>query len=459
MEQGKVVCTGERRAAPTGCQSGHPMAGRIGTGVAVCVLALAALLTGAGLAWAQTQTVVVIRNWARVHAAPRDSSRTVAIVYGNDVLQVLRTQEGWMLVRARGKVRGWISAQDVAQQEAQPATPPAVPPAPPTSDTAEQGNPALPMPPPDQMAKRMGTPVQSAESLQRLGYRDQAREKLVDVLSHERDTPTAYEATRALLAYYPVGTLPPLVNGKVPANAAIDGRRLATTVLLEEAKLRVQHGDDLSAVSLVQQMLRLNPQDGQAYLGLLDTLNASMAHALTQPNLDNLGVAISIYRQYYPDLPLPIAVQERLKKANVPQGAAPDAAPAVAQQVLPRPEASPASPTAAQPAASAAAPAAAAPAPARHLSAEETALQKAASQAESGHFLDAVSDYQQLLKRNPHDGQAFLGLLDTLNAFMADALAAPNQANLSVAVSTYRQYFPTLPLPRDVQAKLQSVAQ
>jgi tetratricopeptide (TPR) repeat protein len=62
--------------------------------------------------------------------------------------------------------------------------------------------------------------------------------------------------------------------------------------------------------------------------------------------------------------------------------------------------------------------------------------------------------YSFLLERDPANGRAFLGLMDTLQSQMAVALKANQQADLEAAAAAYRQHFPAMPLPDDVQKRL-----
>jgi hypothetical protein len=62
--------------------------------------------------------------------------------------------------------------------------------------------------------------------------------------------------------------------------------------------------------------------------------------------------------------------------------------------------------------------------------------------------------YEFLLEHDPGNGRAFLGLLDTLQGRMADALKTSQEAELSAAVASYRKHFPDQPLPDTVQKNL-----
>ncbi len=327
---------------PTGSAMG--LSWRVGAQLG---LACAALLFGVGLAVAQGQMqgqmqgqtagqgqmqgqtpetsqtasaadrLVLARPWARVYARPSEASRHIAIVYGNDVLPVLERKDGWVKVRAGAKTVGWLSPQDASATGAPEAGPPA------------QGSGAA-MPPPaagsagttgmraDSGAALPALPAgssnpASADSLRRLGYDEAARRKLTQTLLTHRGDAEAYRATRDMLTYHPVGDLPPLQGDSVPPKARDSARLLRESVLIEEAKALVREGKSWDAVLLYQTMVESDPKDGRAHVELLNLLTGFMVQVAKSPNMENLGLALSIYRKTYPDVPLPPEVEARVK--------------------------------------------------------------------------------------------------------------------------------------------------
>jgi hypothetical protein len=256
---------------------------------------------------------VLTRPWARVYAQPSDASRHIAIVYGNDVLPVLERKEGWVKIRVGRKTVGWLSPQDASPAEAPPPGAPAPPSAPPSAPAGAAGKsaeaaallPALPA--------RSDKPA-GADSLRRLGYEEAARRKLTQVLLDHRDDVDAYTATRDMLSYHPVGNLPPLQGTAIPPQARESARQLRESVLLQEGQTLVREGKAWDAVLLYQAMVERDPKEGRAYVELLNLLTSVMVQAAKSPNMENLGLALSIYRKTYPDVPLPPEVEARVKE-------------------------------------------------------------------------------------------------------------------------------------------------
>jgi hypothetical protein len=145
-----------------------------------------------------------------------------------------------------------------------------------------------------------------------MGYGEAARRKLVQVLLEERDNPMAYLATRDMLTYHPVGDLPPLQNGRIPPEARDRANSLRVSVLLQEGQSLIKEGKQWDAVFLYQAMVQNDPDNGRAYLELLDLLTRIMVQAVNSPNKENLGLAASIWRNTYPDVPLPPMVAAQL---------------------------------------------------------------------------------------------------------------------------------------------------
>lgn len=282
-------------------------------------LLLAALLLTGSLLFAADEQLVLGRPWARLRSRPSETSRAVAIVYGNDVLAVLERKDGWLKVSTAGKAVGWLSAADAADAGAPSAATPR--PVAATGSVSPSPVPAAAAPSPGGRRPTAATlpplpPVggapTSADTLRRMGYGEAARRKLTDLLLRERDTPTAYSATREMLMYHPVGDLPPLQGGRIPPDARASALQLRTSVLLQEAQTLVGEGKPWDGIFLYQALVQGEPDNGRAYLDLLDLLTGVMMQSVNSRNMENLGLAVSIYRSTYPDLPLPPAIQARV---------------------------------------------------------------------------------------------------------------------------------------------------
>jgi len=266
------------------------------------VTVLLSAISGLAIAQSSDDQIVLTRPWARLRSQPSESSRAVAIVYGNDVLKVLERKDGWIKVRGGAKAAGWLSPQDAADAGSAP------PVAAPQPGGGRSTSAVLPPLPP-----AAGNPA-NADTLRQMGYAEAARRKLTDILLAERDTPGAYRATRDMLMYHPVGDLPPLEGTTIPPELRDQAHTLRTSVLLQEAQQLVTEGKPWDAVLLYQSMVQGEPDNGRAYLELLDLLTRVMQESAQSPNMDNLGLAVSIYRKLYPDLSLPPAVQARLNE-------------------------------------------------------------------------------------------------------------------------------------------------
>jgi hypothetical protein len=290
------------------------LAGGMAAGAALPDAVLPGAAFAASAAAAEGQ-IVLSRPWARLRGKPAETARAVAIVYGNDVLTVLERKDGWTRVKAAEKAEGWLSPQDASgapppPKPAAPHSPPAPPASAPPRGAAGSGPAAAAALPP--LPTRNTRPA-STDSLRRLGYEEAARRKLTEVLLLERDTPAAYRATRDMLTYHPVGSLPPLQGNTVPKEDRDTARRLREAVLLAEGRTLDRDGKSWDAILLYESMDQSDPKDGRAHLALLDTLTRFMERSAKSPNMENLGLAASIYRKAFPDRALPAAVQARLK--------------------------------------------------------------------------------------------------------------------------------------------------
>jgi len=282
------------------------------------LLGLLLLASAAVLAENSPEQIVLSRPWARLRSAPTESSRAIAIVYGNDVLNVLERKDGWVKVMTASRVRGWLSPQDAgsappAAEMAQPAAAERAQPAAPVpgGNVAARGS-SIPLP---MLPARNTNPV-SADSLRRMGYEEAARRKLTETLLSERDTPAAYQATRDMLTYHPVGSLPPLQGNRIPVELREKARSLRIAVLLEEGRALVREGKPWDAILLYQSLVQSEPNNSAANRELRDLLTQYMQASAKSPGMENLGMAISIYRKTFPDLALPPEVEARMRDSK-----------------------------------------------------------------------------------------------------------------------------------------------
>lgn len=63
------------------------------------------------------EMVVVRRRWAKIRRAPRENSRSIALVYGNDTFQVVNTEGEWVQVRfgRNNRHKGWLPLSDLSR--------------------------------------------------------------------------------------------------------------------------------------------------------------------------------------------------------------------------------------------------------------------------------------------------------------------------------------------------------
>ncbi len=278
--------------------------GRVWVLVTALLAGLVAGTGGAGAALADT--LLVTAPWTRLRAEPAEKARVLNVVYGNDSYTVLETKDGWARIRTRDKTLGWLAAADFVVVPADGSGIPKLP----AGSVAETPGPLPPIPTGPRQPIRGGTALDNAEALQRLGYSDDARRRLVNLVLVQPSSEQAYRATRDLLVYYPLGRLPAYEQANAQSRDA--AKEMGAAVLLEEGSALTREKRYRDAVTLYESLLRQNAKDGRAYLSLLDTLNAYLSDAAKAPGLDDLNFAVAALRRNYPDQPLPQAVQTRL---------------------------------------------------------------------------------------------------------------------------------------------------
>jgi uncharacterized protein YgiM (DUF1202 family) len=266
------------------------------------IVALLCLLM-AGTAFAETITITA--PWTQVRRTPSAEGRAIDVVYGNDTFDVLETKDGWAKVQTPRKVTGWVPTDPAAQAARK---------APPSktggkeakgadrkADSDPSGVPASP--------NLKATALSNAISLRQLGYREQAREKFTAIILADPDSAESYEATRQMLSYYLVGYLPPLQQGKVTEEGQSLIGSVYPAVLLQEAIALQGEKKYSQSARLYQVLVDRNPQDGRAFLGLLDTLQRAMAESLKNKKEQELSSQAATFKKYFPEIPLPEGVR------------------------------------------------------------------------------------------------------------------------------------------------------
>jgi tetratricopeptide (TPR) repeat protein len=275
------------------------------------VLALGLLVAGNALA----DTITITAPWTQVRRTPSMDGRAIDIVYGNDTFTVLESKDGWAKIRTLRKVVGWVLLNDADLHPGE-TLPGESQPAPASAPGAEKKADAAPPPNAPPPRNLEATTLSNATALAKLGYRDQAREKFTDLILGNPGNVEAYESARQMLAYYPVGYLPPLKNGQVTSEGQESIGKVLPAVLLQEA-IALQSGKQYARASRVYEFLvERDGGNGRAFLGLLDTLQGRMADALKASQEAELGAAVASYRTHFPDQALPDAVQQHLSQAK-----------------------------------------------------------------------------------------------------------------------------------------------
>lgn len=270
----------------------------------ILTLALGLLLAGTALA----ETVTISAPWTQVRRTPSMDGRAIDIVYGNDTFTVLEAKDGWARITTARKVTGWVLLNDVDRQAG--GTAPAKESAPETRQGASKAD-AAPSPSAPAPKSLEETTLSNASALAKLGYRDQAREKFTDLILRDPASVEAYESTRQMLAFYPVGYLPPLKGGAVSDEGKQALGPVLSAVLLQEA-IALQPVNAARSGRIYTYLLDRAPSDGRAFLGLMDTLKSQMADALKAGRDADLNAAAASWRQHFPGTPLPDDVQKQV---------------------------------------------------------------------------------------------------------------------------------------------------
>jgi hypothetical protein len=271
----------------------------------ILVLLLFGLLS-AGTALAETVTISAA--WTQVRRNPAANSRAIDIVYGNDTFTVLETKDGWAKITTARKATGWVPMDPAAQQpprgkpaHAEPAG---------EKPVGEKPSDAKPLPAaPAAPSNLRATALSNAVSLRKLGYQEQAREKFTDLILSYPGTPEAYEATRQMLSFYLVGYLPPLAGSKVTPEGQGFYPKVSADVLLQEAIALQGENKTVAAARVYQALVDQDPNNGRAFLGLLDTLQRSMADSVKNQKQQDLAAQVATFKKYFPNLPLPDGVK------------------------------------------------------------------------------------------------------------------------------------------------------
>ncbi len=243
-----------------------------------------------GAAWGES--VTIHKGFAKVREKPSVKARPIDLVYGNDAMEVLEKTKGWFQVRTTAGRVGWISEHDLlsgldSRAFARPAT----------------------------------KALMKATLLQRLGYRKQARRKLVQVIRRYPGTYEYYEAVRHMLYYHPAGKLAKPETTEVGEEALARAGKLAVAILGKEGEKLIGEKRYLEAVSLYEGMQAGDTQQRAPLAGIHRALKLYLDATQTARNLENLGMAAVAYKKYFPTQPIPQRIAALLR-AQKPAGGA-----------------------------------------------------------------------------------------------------------------------------------------
>ncbi|HEX7927689.1 MAG TPA: hypothetical protein VF678_08865, partial [bacterium] len=87
-------------------------------------------------------------------------------------------------------------------------------------------------------------------------------------------------------------------------------------VLLQEAIALQAEKKYAASARLYQRLLEQNRENGRAFLGLLDTLRNAMLDSLKNQKQADLNAQAATHKKFFPDVPLPDGVQQRLAQGN-----------------------------------------------------------------------------------------------------------------------------------------------
>ena len=242
------------------------------------------------LIWATAvygEPVMVVKSWAKIHQGPAAHTKPIALAFGNETLEVTERKGEWLRVRTgKGQV-GWIAAANVLGGSKRRKL---------LHDEAKA--------------------LAHATALQRLGYRDRAREKLLEIVLRYPDTLEFYEAVRHLLFYYPVGKLSKPKGEKLSRAERDAANELADAVLLRRGRELVAGGHFLEGVSLFEAARLRDKSNRRALEAIHEALTRFMTSADAVTHKPELGLAVIAFRDYFPHLPLPSEIRVSLRDST-----------------------------------------------------------------------------------------------------------------------------------------------
>ena len=232
------------------------------------LLAVILLIGFAFIPLALAETVVVTESWVKLRGAPEPGAKAVGLVYGNDSYEVLDQEGEWYQVTIRGGQTGWLHGSTV-------------------------------YPVMEPIARKT---LDFATDLRTTGRRRQARAKLFEVMRRFPETIHGYEATRQLLTYHPVGSLPVPEDGEVPIEAREQARKFASWLMVEEGRLLIEEARYDEAVSMFEEARTLGRLNLSAMDGIREALQRQLQEALQAGAMERIRVVTLALRDYFPEV-------------------------------------------------------------------------------------------------------------------------------------------------------------
>ena len=244
------------------------------------------LLFLAGLMWSSpvmAETLTIVWATVKVLQQPKAGGRPIDLVYGNDKYRALDKTAHWYQIETPKERIGWVPASAV--------------------NTGLDGraflNPATKV-------------LNNGTTLQRLGFREEATDKLFEVIRFYPDSLEYYEAVRHMLYYTPSGKLAPSDGVNPPSGGLEKARALVPGIVLTEGKRRMKMGRWEQAIPYFEERIKYDHQDREAMQAIHSALTKIMERELLAGDNTKLGLAVGSHRKYFPTKPLPKAVENRL---------------------------------------------------------------------------------------------------------------------------------------------------
>lgn len=251
------------------------------------IFGVMALFAGSA-AWGEY--ITISRNWTKVHEKPSSRSKPIDLLFGNATLKVLEKKNGWYLVETPKDREGWVYGGNVLSGRKQRS-----------------------LKYPETRA------LNNALAMQRMGYQQLGREKMIGIILTYPNTLEYYESVRHLLYFHQgVGRLSKPIDDEVTSDQMDQAKTLIARLFFKEGEDRLREKLYLEAVSLFS-MARLQGAGRTKVLkGIRKALMAFMNQAMAAKHTEDLGLAVTAYKNHFPAMPLPPRIHRRINGLEEP---------------------------------------------------------------------------------------------------------------------------------------------